>query len=137
MPGTGLSFVANGNIQPSRFVKLDASATTTVGKVIICGAGDKPVGISGQGSRNAPYSSLDDGYHAIAGENCRVYTEGEVCWVESGGVFAQGDRLKSGALGVAVVTTTTQETYGAIALENSTGSGKLVKVQVVGQRDIG
>jgi hypothetical protein len=70
---------ANGNIAPSRFVKLDTSAD---GKVLQCGASATimPYGISGPGTRNPPYSSLDDGYHAIAGENCLIYgTPGERC----------------------------------------------------------
>ena len=64
------SRVANGNIAPCRAVKLDS--TTAGGKVLQCGAGDKAFGISQPESRNPPYSTLDDGYCAIAGENLKA-----------------------------------------------------------------
>lgn len=131
MPG-GLSFVANGNIAPSRFVKMDATAT---GKVVAATSNtDFIFGISQQGTRNTPYSSLDDGYAAIAGENIRVYTDNEDCWVETGTVttaITPGDHLTASTAGVAIRTVTDKDVYGAIALEPATASGKLIKVRVV------
>jgi hypothetical protein len=124
----GLSFVANGNIAPSRFVKLDSSA---VGKVLAATAVTDPIiGISGQGTRNTPYSTLDDGYHAIAGENCRVYGDNEECWLECGGTITVGDKITPSTGGVGITTTTTQDRYGAIALQSGI-TGKLIKVKVV------
>lgn len=125
------SYVANGNIAPCRFVKRD---NTAAGKVVAATAATDPiVGISDKDSRNPPYSSLDDGYHAIAGENARVYTDGEVCWVETGTVttaIAPGDKLTAGSAGTAVRTVTDKDAYGAIAEEAATTSGKLIKVTV-------
>jgi hypothetical protein len=120
-------FVANGNITPSSFVKLD---TTAVGKLLICGSDDPVYGVSQEGTRNPPYTGLDDGYAAIAGENCRVYLEPEECWLRigSGGCTA-GDMLNSDASGYGVTTTTETHNAGALALETGL-EGQLIRVRV-------
>ena len=117
--------VAGGNISPHRFVKPSTTADHTV---LQAGAGEKVVGISQRGTRNVPYSSLDDGYAAIAGESLRVYSTGETCLVECGGTVTPGDRLKADSNGKAVVASSGDE-YGAIAGQAGT-SGKLVEVYV-------
>lgn len=120
-------FVANGNITPSAFVKLD---TTAVGKLLICGANDKVYGISGSGTRNPPYTGLDDGYHAIAGENCWTHLEGEECWLKIGsGGCTVDDMLKADASGFGVTTTTETDNAGALALETGL-EGQLIRVRV-------
>jgi len=126
MPMTGSSsFIATGNIQPMRFVKL---STTLDGKVTICGAGEKCFGISQRGTRRSEYVDTN-GYAASAGEPLEVFTEGEECLLEAGGTIAPGDYLKSGALGVGVATTTNLDFYGAVALQVG-ASGDLIKVKV-------
>lgn len=120
-------YVANGNIAPSRFVKLD---TTAVGKVLQSGAGEKTYGISQEGTRNPPYPSLDDGYAAIAGENLNVYTEPQECWLQIGsGGCTVDDWLKADADGKGVTTTTETDNAGAVALETGL-ENQLIRVRV-------
>lgn len=123
------SKVANGNITPSRFVKLDASVD---GKVLICGAGEQIYGVSQEGTRRAPLSGWDDGYAAVAGENVRVYAspEDKDCFLEVDGTTAVGDKLKSGALGIGVVTTSADDTIGAIA-EEAGSANQLIRVRLL------
>lgn len=122
------SKTAGGNIEPLHFVTL---STTSDGVVTQAGAGAKIYGVSGPTVRNAPYASLDDGYHAISGEDCLVYgpPEKDVV-VVAGGTIAAFDRLKSDANGEAVATTTNLDEYGAIAMESGT-AGKMIRVQLV------
>lgn len=117
---------ATGNIAPSRFVK---QATATDNRVTQCGAGDKIFGVSQAGTRRTPYSSLDDGYCAIANENLQVYGIGELCLLEIGGTVSPGDRLKADADGKGVATTTNLDEWGAIAKVAGT-SGMLIQVEV-------
>lgn len=123
-----MSFVANGNITPMRFVKLD---TTADQKVLQSGAGDKCFGIAQEGTRYLPgFGNLDDGFRAIAGENVMVYTEPDECWLEigAGGVTA-GDRIKSDASGKGVTTAVNDDEFGALALQ-TVANGGLCRVRV-------
>jgi hypothetical protein len=120
------SMKANGNIAPSRFVKLDTSADN---KVLQAGAGGIVFGVSQAGTRRTPYNGLDDGYAAIAGEDLEVFGQSEVCLLELGGTVSPGDRLKSDADGKGVATTTNLDEYGAIARVAGT-SGQLIPVEV-------
>lgn len=129
------SRMANGNISPNRFVKLD---TTTTGRVLQCGAGDPIWGVSEKGTRLPPLSdgniNLDDGFAAIAGWPLGVYgpgdLEGTEILVKAGGTIAIGDRLKSDASGQAVTASTPGDQYGAKALRSAV-SGELVAVQLL------
>ncbi len=123
------SKVANGNIPPCRFVKLDTSAAD---KVLVCGAGESPYGVSGPGVRNVPGDiGLDDGYHAIAGHNCLVFGPPEKdVLLEAGGTITIGALLKSGAAGVAVATVTNLDIVGAIAMQAGV-AGDLIRVQLI------
>jgi hypothetical protein len=120
------SKTANGNIRPSRFVKLDSSGDNLVAE---SDADDPCYGISQAGTRRTPYSSLDDGYAAIAGEDLEVFGVGEVCMLELGATATVGARLKSDADGKGTPVTTDLDEYGAIALVAGT-SGKLIQVLV-------
>lgn len=123
------SKVANGNITPSRFVKLD---TTVDGKVLQAGAGDMIFGVAQEGTRLAPLSGWDDGYAAKAGENIRVYAapEDKDCFLEIAGTTSVGDKLKSDGSGLGVVTTTANDNIGAIADEAGTAN-QLIKVRLL------
>lgn len=127
----GGSFVASGNIIPSRFVKLDTSAT---GKVLQAGTGESPVGVSQQGVRNPSYPGLDDGFAAIAGENVRVYMEPEECMLEVDNAYNPGTLMKPGAAGIGTQATADADIYGAIVLDASSGNTALTKVRVTGAR---
>jgi len=122
------SLTADGDIRPSRFVKL---ATGTAGRVAECDAGEQIYGVSGPSVRNAPYSTLDDGLHAVAGEGVLVYGPPEKdVMLELGGTVTRGQFLKSDADGKGVASTADQERVGAIALDSGT-SGKLIPVQLL------
>ena len=109
---TGWGYEAGESILPARFVKL---STTEDNVVLECDAGDLPIGISQRATRNAPYSSLDDGYVATDGEGFRVYVEGEVCGLVLNATCAAGDRLKAAATGKGTPASA-GEVYGARAL---------------------
>lgn len=117
--------IANGNIAPSRFLKQD---TTVDNKCLQAGAGNKLIGVSQRGTRNTPYSTLEDGFCAIAGEDLQIYGPEETCLLELGGTVAAGDRLKADANGKGVTAASGDE-YGAIAGQAGT-SGKLIEVVV-------
>jgi hypothetical protein len=111
---------AVGNIIGARFVKMDAAD----GTILQSGAGEEIFGVSNPGSRLLPLSGWDDGLVAISGENVHVYClpEDRDCFLECNGTVAPGDKLKSGALGIGVVTTTPQDIIGAIVEENATAN---------------
>lgn len=117
---------ATGNISPSRFIKLGSSE----GTVTQCGSAEKMFGISQEGTRRAPYTGLDDGFNAVAGETVRVYEEGEICWLEAGGTIAVDDRLISDSDGKGTASTSDNAWIGAVALQSGV-SGQLLKVRVL------
>lgn len=122
--------VANGNIAPSRFVKLDASAT---GRVLQAGANVAVFGISQPQTRriaiSGAISGTDDGYAAVADEMLNVIGPGDdEALLELGGTVAHGDPIKSDADGKGVKADTDKDHVGAIALSDGT-SGKLIKVK--------
>lgn len=120
------AFMANGNIYPCRFVKLD---TTADHKVLQSGAGDLSIGISQEGTNQAPIPEASTQYAAAAGQALKVYGVGERCKLEigSGGCTA-GDLLKPDADGKGVAVTA-GNTYGAVALTTS-AAGELAEVVV-------
>lgn len=125
------SFVADGNIYPSRFVKLTAASAD--GRVLACGAGERAYGISQKSTRRVPYVD-SSGYAAQVGEPIKVYDRpGEKCALELGGTVARGDFLKSDANGKGVTASADQDDYGAIALDSGV-AGELIAVErAVGQ----
>jgi|SRR5882672_2632944 len=129
----GGTYIAAGNVAPSRFVKVDTVGHPNGGYVIQCVGSDLPVGISCQGTRNPPYEGLDDGYAAISGENLRTYSATEECLLQCGTTtFTAGQYLKPDATGRGVAATADGDMYGALAMENGPGDGvTLVHVRVV------
>ena len=120
--------IAAGNITPMCFLIQTTSADH---KVQLAAGGTVPiVGVSGPGTRNIPFSSLDDGYHAIAGENVEVLRPpNKEAQLQLGGTVTPGDLLTSDASGFGV-TATTGQYAGARAVEAGT-SGKIVTVQLI------
>src|SRR5262249_37083822 len=110
------------------FVKFDPAD----GKVLQCGLGDLPVGISQEGTRKSPY--LDAAVPqraAAAGEPLAVYTIGERAILEVGAVaVTPGTRLKPDASGkgIAVVSPST-DAYGGFC-QLSAAPGRLCEVLV-------
>jgi hypothetical protein len=134
MPSRSPRFIADGNINPSRFVKIESAGTTGY-EVLQAAAGtDRPIGISQEGTRQPPGVIGSDGYAAHQGETLQVYGEGEeaLLTIGSGGV-TQGDYLKSDASGQGVTVAFTLGSgtifYGAVALETA-NAGELARVLV-------
>lgn len=121
-------FKANGNVKPARFVKLD---TTVDWGVLQAGAGDVIFGVSEATHRNPPYLTLDDGYTAVSSEGLGVATAGKICLLQAGGSITRGDKLKPDSDGQGVTTTTAGDIIGAIALQSASGSGVLIRVQLI------
>jgi len=123
------TFMAGGNIVPSRFVKWNLGEDNTV---IQATANAKIQGIAQEGSREAPIPSVSTVYAAQDGEEIHVYGQGEVCLLELGGTVAAADDLKSDANGKGVVVTagTTTQEVGAQALQSGV-SGEKIRVQVL------
>lgn len=117
---------AAGNIIPARFVKMGA----TDGACLQAGATDVPIGVSGAGTRNTPYSTLDDGFHAISGENTLIYGENEKCMLECGAAVTVGAFLKPSTNGVAIPVASNNDVYGARA-EMAGSSGQLIEATVM------
>lgn len=117
------TYVASGNIAPSRFVAMNGGAAYRVNQAA---AADAVVGISGMGVQ-----SFDSTYHATDAKPCRVYGLGEVALIELGGTVTAGDYLSPDADGKGVrVTSFSSDGLGARALEGGT-SGKLIQARVV------
>ncbi len=135
MPNTPPNLMANGNIYPCRFVKLDTSADF---KVIQATANSDILGVSQEGSNYPPLSDLSvSAYAAQAGQNIRLFGDGDVCLVTAGGVITRGDKLKSDANGKAVsiaTTGTTLQKYGGIALQSAAAEDEKILIQVLAMR---
>ena len=123
------NFIANGNILPSSFVKIDT--TQAMPSVIAASANtDILIGIAQESTDQPPIPQLSGTqYAAIAGENCRVYQVGDVglLTVGSGGLTA-GDRVTADASGYGVTASGTA-VVGAIALM-AAPAGALCRVRV-------
>lgn len=131
MSNTPTAFIASGDINPCRFVTRDSDANYSVSEA---DANEIVAGISGSGTRSAPYPGLASALHAAANDTVVVHQEpDDEVLLEAGGTFNAGDRLKSDAdgKGVAIAGTgTTIQHFGAIANEAATASGQLVRVKV-------
>lgn len=125
MPAEVVSYTANGNISPSRFVSITAGADFKVDQCIASGV---PVGISGQNTEQ-----FDSVYHATAGHTCRVFGLGEIGWLQLGGTVSAGDFLGPDSTGQGVtvsLTATAHDDLGARALMSGY-SGEQIRAQVV------
>lgn len=120
---------ANGDIYPCRFVKTD---TTASGCVIQATAGDKTFGISQKDTRYAPFSAIDDGKAAIAGEMVGVSGPPDTeILLEVGAVAVAADVwLKSDGDGKGVLASTDHDQVGARALRPG-NPGDFIPVQIL------
>lgn len=119
------SYIARGDIRPSRFVKRD---TATNHGVLEADAGDATVGVAYEGTRTAPLPGVT-ALAAISGDPILVYTEGMPCEIVAGGSITPGQYLKPDADGRAVAAVA-GDLFGAIA--DATGAtGQNVKATVM------
>lgn len=125
------NFIANGNIPPSAFVKIDA--TQAQPSVIVAAANtDILIGISKESTDQPPIPQLTGTqYAAIAGENCRVYQVSQTCLITVGaGGLTNGDFVTSDASGNGITTAPgAGKRVGAIALMTAL-QGSLCRVRV-------
>lgn len=126
---SGSTFIAGGDIQPCRFVRVTGEHQVQQG-----GDNTPVIGVSGPSAKFPPLTNLiTTNYHARAGDPVYFFADGEECLLEAGGSFTAGTRLKSDANGraVAIATSgTTIQHIGAIAKEGATAAGQLVRVIV-------
>lgn len=119
------SYVANGDINPMRFVKLVAGSDY---KVVQCDATSVPIGVSGTSTER-----FDSTLHATATHTCRVYGKTEFPLLELGGTVSAGDYLVSDINGkgiTASLTATGHQDFGARARSNG-NAGEFIRVEVV------
>lgn len=123
------NFIANGNILPSSFVKIDT--TQAMPSVVQATANtDILIGISKEAAKDPPIPQVTGTqYAAAAGENCRVYQVGDDCLLTVGaGGLTAGDRVTADASGYGVTASGTA-VVGAIALMTAP-AGALCRVRV-------
>jgi hypothetical protein len=133
MSGNSNNFVAGGTIRPSRFVIGDSSNDN---RVLESGAnGEQLVGVSQPGSNTVPLSDLVSTTNAATvGQPVKVYGLGDFCLIEAGAAVTRFSLLKSDSVGrgVDIATSgTTQQFYGALALEDASAAGELIRCQII------
>ena len=122
------TYVANGNIKPNRFVKMDTSVTPP--RIIQASAAtDDIIGVSQIGTHNPPISALNDGYAATAGMNCKVWIGPDRGQVEAGAAFNSGAELTADSQGRAVAASTGNK-VGGYARGTATAAGQLIEMQM-------
>jgi hypothetical protein len=125
MPGSSQrSYIARGDVRPSRFVKRD---TATDFGVLEADLNDTAVGVSYEGTRYAPLPDIVP-LAAKSGEPVLVYTEGMPCEILAAATISPGQYLKPNADGQAIVAVA-GDIYGAIA-DAASVNGQNVKVTV-------
>ncbi|WP_088253467.1 hypothetical protein [Fimbriiglobus ruber] len=80
MDGASYTGVANGNIQPCRFVVADGTGTAPYAANLVVQATGATVGLFGisqKSTRYVPWAPLDDGYAAVAGEMLQIHGLGD------------------------------------------------------------
>ncbi len=123
------SYVAGGDINPFRFVKVTDEFTVSQ-----AGANDRVVGVAQEGTHLPPGVRGSDGLAASAGESVTVHGPGETPLIEVGAPVNAGDILKSDANGRAIPVTFAENAvtyYGARALENGAALGVRIRCQVM------
>lgn len=126
------SYVANGNILPFSFVKLDTTSGAT-GKVIQAGAADVPLGVAQSQQNQAPLTGLQSGYAAIAGENIEVFDEADPenqPYLRVDAAYPQGTFLKPGTAGIGTIASAADEVFGARMMQASFAANDIIQVQI-------
>lgn len=114
---------ASGDIYPSRFVKKSGPYT-----VAQSGAGEASIGISHEGSREAPLPNAST-LAAKTGDPIRVYGDTENCLLDAGAEVLDGAFLKPDSTGRGV-TAGTGEEYYAIAERGASAADRKMQVLV-------
>lgn len=131
------SFRDSGNILPSYFVIVDPAETIGYCKVAASASVDAdnwPLGVSQEGTKDAPGTTGASAYAATDEDPIDVYGQGDVCLltIGSGGCTA-GQLLKPDSTGKGIIIDTSSggaQFYGARALETAI-EDDLCRVQVM------
>lgn len=116
------SFVATGDINPCRFIKLDATATAA-GVIATAANTDTIIGISAQGTKQVPIDGAST-LAASAGLEVEVHLAGDMCMLLIGtGGCTVGDKLMYVSDGA--TTATSGKQCGAIALSTGLATEKI------------
>jgi len=127
MPLINPNYVAGEDLYPKRIV---IRATDEGNAVLMGDSGTVPaVGVTHNGTREAPIPSVSTAYAALDGEPVRVHGLGDVCEVESGEALTDGCEVMSGTNGVAMVATAGN--YVAGICQKAVDSGEDAWIQVV------
>ena len=122
------NLLANGNIAPASFVKIDPSNPL---QALQAGVGDTPIGISGPGTDTAPGTTGATSNEAVAGEGPLIYGPGSIVELTAGSAgWTQGNLLKPDTNGNGTPITNVYDVAGAIALD-SANAGELSRVMVL------
>lgn len=115
------NFVANGTINPSVFVVIDA--TQGQNRVIQASAATTPLaGISQEGGTYAPIPGQSN-VAALAGDPVKVYQTDEVCFLQATSAgWTAGDLLTANSSGLGVTASSTNQ-VGAQALTTVSAAG--------------
>jgi hypothetical protein len=126
-----MCFMANGNILPSTFVKIDTTANNAV---LQAGSNVRTIGIAQEGTKYPPSSDQSNVYAAEQYDNIEVYADGtDECLLKlgAGGAYP-GALLISDASGYGIIAATsgpTAQEVGAVALQAGIASS-LIRVKV-------
>jgi hypothetical protein len=128
MPLNNMSYVAGEDLEPCRFVK---RSTTEDNTVVYADDGTAAiVGITFNGTKDAPIPLNTTGYVAEDGDPVRVYGPGDRCEVELGETITAANLNLTATTDGKAVAATSGNFVGAIA-ERAASSGENVWVQVV------
>jgi len=127
MPLINPNYVAGEDLYPKRIVNRD---TTEGNSVLMSDAGSStPVGVTVNGTREAPIPSVSTAYAALEGEPVRIHGLGDVCEVEAGEALTDGCEVMAGTNGVAMVATAGN--YVAGICQKAVDSGDDAWIQVM------
>lgn len=127
MPLLNPNYVAGEDLYPKRFVK---RATDEGNAVLMNDSGTTAsVGVTHNGTREAPIPSVTTAYAALDGEPVRVHGLGDTCEVESGEALTDGCEVMPGTNGVAMVATAGNYVSGIC--QKAVDSGEDAWIQVV------
>ena len=117
------SFTANGNVNPSRFVKITGPMKVSQCTV----AKERAFGVSQEALMDTPIPGASSTLAAEAGRQMGVFGPGETCLVQVGAAVTAGALLTGDVNGKAVATTTAGDIYHGIAMEDqATVDGKVL-----------
>lgn len=122
---------AGGNISPCRFVSISGDFTVIQSTAGSNSRGDAVLGVSQQGTRDAPISGAS-AYAGIDGDAMQIHGDGDICLLTAATTTTAGDLLKSDANGKGTPIASSgvyNDNIGAVALQGGSAD-ELILVQI-------